>query len=205
MQQVVQTGGLLSEPEPLPGRPELLEPADNKDLNMESADKVVLAWDQVPNAARYSLQVSRNHLFVDNVIDVSNRTKTRATLGLRGEGTFQWRVAAYGKDGTQGPWSKASKFRVSSFRGAGGNSDKTPPELDLEDVKSYGSIFIVGGRAEPGSRVEINGEQVKTAADGTFNKTVSLAKEGWSFIEVRARDGAGNETMRRHRVFVENP
>jgi hypothetical protein len=114
-------------------------------------------------------------------------------------------VAAYGKDGTQGPWSKASKFRVSSFRGSGGNSDKTPPELDLEDVKSYGSIFIVGGRAEPGSRVEINGEQVKTAADGTFNKTVSLAKEGWSFIEVRARDGAGNETMRRHRVFVENP
>jgi hypothetical protein len=205
MQQVVQTGDLLSEPEPLPGRPELLEPADNKDLNLESADKVVLTWEQVPNAARYSLQVSRNHLFVDNVIDVSNRTKTRATLGLRGEGTFQWRVAAYGKDGSQGPWSKASKFRVSSFRGAGGNSDKTPPELDLEDVKSYGSIFIVGGRTEPGSRVEINGEQVKTAADGTFNKTVSLAKEGWSFIEVRARDGAGNETMRRHRVFVENP
>jgi hypothetical protein len=205
MQQVVQTGDLLSEPSPLPEKPELAEPADNLDVDLERADRLVLAWEPVPNAARYALQVSRNHLFVDNVIDVANRTKTRATLGLRGEGTFQWRVAAYGKDGIQGPWSKPWKFRVASFRGNGGDSDKTPPELDLEDVKSYGNIFIVAGRAEPGSRVEVTGEQVKTAADGSFTKTVQITKEGWSLIEVRALDGAGNETVRRHRVFVENP
>jgi FecR protein/Glucodextranase, domain B len=205
MQQVVQTGDLLSETQPLPGRPELQEPADNADLDRQSTDKVVLGWEPVQNAVRYSLQVSRNHLFVDNVIDVTNRTKTRATLGVRGEGTFQWRVAAYGKDGVQGPWSKPRKFRVDSFRTSEGEADKTPPPLDLEDVKSYGSIFIVGGRTEPGARVEINGEQVKTAADGSFTKTVQLGKEGWSFIEIRARDGAGNETVRRHRVFVENP
>ena len=205
MQQVVQTGDLLSEPAPLPEKPELAEPADNLDVDLERADRLVLAWEPVPNAVRYALQVSRNHLFVDNVIDVANRTKTRATLGLRGEGTFQWRVAAYGKDGIQGPWSKPWKFRVASFRGNGGDSDKTPPELDLEDVKSYGNIFIVAGRAEPGSRVEVTGEQVKTAADGSFTKTVQITKEGWSLIEVRALDGAGNETVRRHRVFVENP
>jgi hypothetical protein len=205
MQQIVQTGDLLSEAQPLPGRPELSEPADNADLDMQRADKIVLGWEEVPNAARYSLQVSRNHLFVDNVIDVSNRTKTRATLGVRGEGTFQWRVAAYGKDGIQGPWSKPRKFRVDSLNHSDGEVDKTPPKLDLDDVKSYGSIFIVGGRTEPGARVEINGEQVNTAADGSFTKTVQLGKEGWSFIEIRARDAAGNETVRRHRAFVENP
>lgn len=205
MQQVVQTGDLLSEPAALPNRPELVAPADNLDLDMERLHEVVLSWVPVQSAARYALQVSRNHLFVDNVIDVSNRTKSRATLGLRGEGTFQWRVAAYGKDGVQGPWSKPWKFRVASLRNLGGEADKTPPTLDLEDVKSYGSLFIVAGRAEPGSRLEINDEQVKTAADGSFTKTVQLAKEGWSFIEIRARDGAGNETVRRHRVFVENP
>jgi len=205
MQQVVQTGDLLSEASSLPDRPEPSAPPDNIDLDMERTHEVVLTWAPVSSAARYALQVSRNHLFVDNVIDVSNRTKNRATLGLRGEGTFQWRVAAYGKDGVQGPWSKPWKFRVASLRDLGGEADKTPPRLDLEDIKSYGSIFIVGGRAEAGSRVEINGEQVKTAADGSFTKTVQLAKEGWSFIEIRARDGAGNETVRRHRVFVENP
>jgi FecR protein len=205
MQQVVQTGDLLSEPIALPDRPELATPTDNLELDLERAREVVLAWQPVQNAARYALQVSRNHLFVDNVIDVTNRTKTRATLGLRGEGTFQWRVAAFGKDGVQGPWSKPWKFRVASMRDLSGEADRTPPKLELEDVKSYGSIFIVGGRTEPGCRLEINGEQVKTAADGSFTKTVQLAKEGWSFIEIRARDGAGNETVRRHRVFVENP
>ncbi|HEY2738433.1 MAG TPA: hypothetical protein VGK45_08510 [Thermoanaerobaculia bacterium] len=83
--------------------------------------------------------------------------------------------------------------------------DKTPPKLDLDDVKSYGSIFIVGGRTEPGARVEINGEQVKTGVDGSFTKTVQLGKEGWSFIEIKARDANGNETVKRHRAFVENP
>lgn len=204
MQQVVQTGDLLSEPSALPARPNLLEPSDNTDLDLERVRQIVLAWDAVPDAGRYALQISRNHLFVDNVIEVANRSKTRATVGLRGEGTFQWRVAAF-KDGVQGPWSRPRKFRVASFRSGGGEKDTTPPELDLADVKSYGSIFIVGGRSEPGARIEINGEQVKSEADGSFTKTVQLSKDGWSFIEIRARDAAANETLRRHRVFVENP
>ena len=204
MEQVVQTGDLLSEPSPLPARPDLLEPADNVSLDPDQVRQVVLAWNQVDGAGRYALQISRNHLFVDNVIEVANRTKTRATIGLRGEGSFQWRVAAF-KDGVQGPWSKPRKFRVASFRSGAGEKDTIPPDLDLADVKSYGSIFIVGGRSEPGARIEINGEQVKIEADGSFTKTVQLSKDGWSFIEIRARDANGNETLRRHRVFVENP
>jgi hypothetical protein len=204
-QQVVQTGELLSEPAPLPGRPSLVTPADNVDLDLDRVRKVALTWDPVPNAARYALQVSRSHLFVENLIDVKNRTRTQATLGLRGEGTFQWRVAAYDKNGVQGAWSLPFKFRVASFRSAMGEKDDTPPSLDLDDVKSYGSIFIVAGRSEPGAQIEINTEQVKVAADGSFTKTVQLSKEGWSFIEIKARDSWGNETTRRHRVFVENP
>jgi hypothetical protein len=64
---------------------------------------------------------------------------------------------------------------------------------------------MVAGRSEPGARIEVNGEQVKTGVDGTFTKPVQLTKEGWNIIEIRARDAWGNETMRRHRVFVENP
>jgi cbb3-type cytochrome oxidase subunit 3 len=206
LQQVVQTGDLLSEPKPLPGRPELIEPADNRALDLDQTRRLVLAWAPVQGATRYALQVSRSHLFVDNVIDAENRAKTRATLGLRGEGAFQWRVAAYGADGLQGPWSEPRKFRVASSRTASGEKkDTVPPELDLDDVKTYGSIFIVAGRSEPGARVEVNGEQVKTGVDGTFTKPVQLTKEGWNIIEVRARDAWGNESVRRHRVFVENP
>jgi Glucodextranase, domain B/FecR protein len=204
-QQVTQTGDLLSEPQALPNRPEPLEPADNLEVDPGKEQRLILAWQPVNGASRYALQVSRNHLFVDNVIDVENRVKTRATLGLRGEGTFQWRVAAYGKDGSQGPWSPPRRFRVVSFRSGAGEGDKTPPPLDLDDAKSYGSIFIVNGKTEPGAVVEVNGEQVKVNPDGTFTKTVQLTREGLSFIEVRARDGWGNASVRRLRVFVANP
>jgi hypothetical protein len=64
---------------------------------------------------------------------------------------------------------------------------------------------MVNGRSEPGASVEVNGEQVKTNSDGSFTKTVQLTKEGWNIIEVRARNTWGTETVRRHRVFVENP
>lgn len=206
LQQVTQTGDLLSDPKPLPAQPQLLEPEDNLNLDLERTKRMILAWSQVPGAPRYALQVSRNHLFVDNVIDAESRAKTRATLGVRGEGTFQWRVAAYGADGSLGPWSATRRFRVASSRAAGGEGkDSTPPELDLDDVKTYGSIFFVAGRSEPGARIEVNGEQVKTGADGAFTKPVQLTTEGWNIIEVRARDVWGNETVRRQRVFVENP
>jgi hypothetical protein len=206
LQQVVQTGDLLSEPRSLPAQPEVLEPGDNDSVDLEQTRRLVLSWSPVAGASRYALQISRNHLFVDNVIDVANRTRTRATLGLRGEGTFQWRIAAYGPDGTQGPWSPARKFRVASSRTSSGEKkDTTPPSLDLDDVKTYGTIFMFAGRSEPGARIEVNGEQVKTGADGTFTKPVQLNKEGWNIVEVRARDAWGNETVRRHRVFVESP
>jgi len=214
LQQVVQTGDLLSEPRTMPAPPEPVEPEDNLLLDLDQTKRLVLAWNPVPGAARYALQVSRNNLFVDNVIDAENRTRTRATLGVRGEGAFQWRVAAFGANGVQGPWSTPRTFRVSpggpapgaapGSAGAGKNSG-APPSLDLDDVKAYGSIFMVAGRSEPGARIEVNGEQVKPNADGSFTKPVQLTKEGWNIIEVRARDPWGNETVRRQRVFVEAP
>jgi len=205
LQQVVQTGDLLSAPLAMPDRPQPLEPADNLEVDPAKVQRLVLAWQPVPGVSRYALQVSRSHLFVDNIVDVENRAKTRATLGIRGEGTFQWRVAAYGKDGTEGPWSPARRFRIASLRTGGGDKSADPPTLDLEDVKSYGSIFIVHGKSDPGVRIEVNGEAVKVSADGSFQKTVQLTKEGWSFIEIRAQNGWGIETVRRQRVFFENP
>jgi len=204
LQQVVQTGDLLSPTQKLPASPEPLEPADNRELDLDRSQNLMLSWNAVPGSARYALQVSRNHLFAENLISVENRARPKATLGLRGEGTFFWRVAAFSREGTEGPWSRPRKFRVASGK-SGGDRPNAPPELDLVDVKSYGSIFIVAGRCSPGSRLDINGEQAAVGVDGSFKKTVQFTKEGYGYIEIRARDRWGSETVRRRRVLVESP
>lgn len=204
MQQAIGTAGKISEAKAVAPAPGLLQPLDGAELNPSTTKQLELAWEAVPGVLRYALQVSRNRLFVDNVIDVDNRTKTRATLGVRGEGTFLWRVAAVSKDGLPGAWSAARELRLSAHEAGADSADKAPPTLELEDVKSYGSLFIVAGRTQPGNTVLVNGEAVTVEADGTFTKTVQVTTEGWSFVEVRARSGQGVETVRRHRVFVES-
>jgi hypothetical protein len=79
-----------------------------------------------------------------------------------------------------------------------------PPELEIEEAVGYGSIFIVEGRTEAGATVEVNGEAVQVNADGSFTKTIQLVGEGWSFIEVRARDAWGNTVDRRRRVYIDS-
>ncbi|MDX1500866.1 MAG: hypothetical protein R3325_00790 [Thermoanaerobaculia bacterium] len=117
-QQVEQTGDRLSDTKTLPPAPITLGPPDNLEVFLTETERLQLSWQPVRSAVSYALQVSRNRLFVDNVIDVEARTKTVATLGLVGEGSFIWRVAATDRQGAQGPWSLPRRFRVSGDRGA---------------------------------------------------------------------------------------
>ncbi len=207
LQQVVQSGGQLSAPEQIPGAPRLTEPADQLQVPFDrrAPGKLTLRWQPVTGAARYALQVGRNHLFVDNVIDVGARTKSSATLGVRDEGSFLWRVAAIDGKGVHGPWSDARRFDVTGVSGArrAASIDRTPPPLDLEEVKPYGTILIVGGRTEPGARVSINGEPVEVDLDGSFNKAIQMNRVGWSTLEVRAVDSDGNPKVLSRKVLIE--
>ncbi len=205
LQQVVQEGALLSDAQPLPAQPQLMAPADKREIDASRQREVVLSWLPVDGATGYTLQVSRNRLFGDNVIDARRRGKTSARLRIQGEGNFQWRVAAEGGDDERGPWSAVRLFRVASGANRNRNEDTVPPELEIDEAVGYGSIFIVEGRTEAGATVEVNGEAVQVNADGSFTKTIQLVGEGWSFIEVRARDAWGNTVDRRRRVYIDSP
>lgn len=202
MQSVAQTGDLLSEPAALPEAPVPIDPQEGLEIDLDRERRLTLAWKPVDEVRGYTLQVSRTRHFVDNIIDVRDRSKQQALLGLRAEGTFHWRVAAQSAGGELGPWSEPRRFRVTALR-SGGETDTTPPDLDLDEVQTYGNIFIARGRTEPGAKVRINGESVVVAPDGAFTQTVQLSQQGWGVIEVRATDSWGNESVRRQRVFVE--
>ena len=113
------------------------------------------------------------------------------------------------REGAQGPWSAPRRLRVASLRGTGSDGDRTPPVLELDDVKSYGAIFIFAGHTEPGSTVEVNGEAVAVAADGTFTKTIQLDGRGLELRRAQGarrlgqRDGAPAESLRGELVALD--
>jgi len=203
LEEVRQIGDRLADPRALPAPPTVETPAPHLETSLDGDRRLVLSWDPVPGAASYALQVSRSRLFVDNLIDVDSRTKTEATLELRGEGSFQWRVAAVTRDGLQGPWTEPRTIRVVAGVRSGERGDTTPPTIELDQVQVYGNLFIVSGRTEAGATLRINGEAVAVAQNGTFTKTVLVSREGWSVLEVVAADPAGNVATLRQRVFVE--
>lgn len=203
LEQVEQAGERLSETQTLPARPRPLEPADKQELSVKAGERITLSWSSVPGARRYALRVSNSPLFGSTIVSSNNRPRANATLGVRSGGSFYWQAAAIDRAGLQGPWSPTASFRVIAQRTVSEAEDKTPPALEVYDVQSYGSLAIVNGKVEPGASITINGEPVSPLVDGSFNKTVELNQEGWSFIEVIATDAWGNATRTRRRVFVD--
>lgn len=122
MEQLIQTAEGLSAPVTLPDSPRLVTP--QADAVFELADEqMMLRWERVEGASRYALQICRDGHFVDNIIDVENRSRTVATVGLLGEGKFLWRVAAFTRQGNKGPWSEPGVFTVGS--GAAGETARS--------------------------------------------------------------------------------
>lgn len=201
-QQVSQNGDRLGATVPLPLAPTLISPVDDHAINIDSTDRVRLNWSPVVGAARYALQVSRSRLFGENVVDTSDRVGTSATLRLQEEGRYMWRVAAYDRQGTIGPWSEIRKFRVASYRSLALEEDAEPPTIEAE-VLLTGNIVLITGSTEPGSRLEINGQEAVVAADGSFTATRTLFGEGRVPIEFVAVDRAGNRTTDQRYVFLD--
>jgi hypothetical protein len=114
LEEVVQQGTVLSKKKSLPTAPLLLGPEDNYEAVVAADGELVLEWRPVEGASRYALQVARTRFFVQNIIDLTDRTETFATIGLQGTGSFVWRVAAFDSEGVKGPWSMLRRFRVAT-------------------------------------------------------------------------------------------
>lgn len=201
LEQLVQKAESLGTVTSLIGRPEPTAPVNNFDLNLDRAQQVTLAWRPVEDAGGYQLQVARNRLFSEKIVD-RRRSQTSATLAVSGEGNFYWRVAALGEDDVLGPWSPMRKFRVVSLGGLGWR-DTVPPVLEIADVNVNGQIVIVTGRTEPGVKLEIAGQRASVAADGSFRLSVIPERSGLVDLVIAAVDPSGNRSATTRQVYIE--
>ena len=203
LEQVDQTGDLLSDPKPVPPSPRLSSPGKDQEIDFDTQKELRLTWDAVADAQRYALNISRSQIFASNIIEDANRRKPSARIGIRGEGIFYWRVAAFGRNGSQGAWSETRSFRIASLHGIGDIDDKTPPQLTIEELQPYGSLVLVNGRTEPGAKVTINGEPVSVQLNGSFSKTIQMTQVGFAFITIVAADAWDNSVEIQKRVFID--
>jgi hypothetical protein len=196
--------GALGERRAVPNTPVPERPTANAIVNLDSSDRIELAWRPVLASTGYELQVSRSRLFNGSSIEFTNRRNSNtAVVRILLPGTYYWRVAALGTERLRSEWSPPRPFKAFSGPRVEALTDTTPPKLEVERPTQMGNFFLVQGTTEAGATVTINGEPVDVSGDGTFKKAVALTREGWNTIVIRATDPAGNTAEDRKTVFVE--
>jgi hypothetical protein len=197
--------GVLSPRIVLPEAPRPVAPDDNRTFDNTAGGDVELKWSRVPEAARYRIQISRSRLFVPdaNEVDLDNRTGLSAQIKVSREGSYFWRLAAIDRSGYSSDWSAVRRFRLVSEPIRTGSGDTTPPDLSVLPPQQMGNIFLIFGKTEKGAVVTVNAEPADVGSDGSFKKTITIERDGYAMLVIKAVDASGNETIRRMRVFVE--
>jgi hypothetical protein len=196
--------GQISAKVPLPDTAQPLLPADNRIYDLKTGDQVDLRWSAVPGAARYRLQISRSRLFVPDAIevDLDNRTETYAVVKVSREGAYFWRVATINKDGVSSDWSAVRRFKMlAEMPRVGVNAP--PPPLTVSTPQQMGNLFLIFGKTDPSATVTVNGETADVDSDGSFRKTITIDRDGYAMLIVKAADASGIETVKQIKVFVE--
>lgn len=198
--------GTISAKVVLPDSPQPLLPADNRIYDLKTGDQVELKWSKVPEATRYRIQISRSRLFVPDAteVDLDDRTESQARVKVSREGSYFWRVAAINRQGVSSDWGLVRRFKMLTEPPRSGIGDMSPPALDVSAPQQMGNLFLIFGRTEPGAIVTVNAEPADVENDGSFKKTITIDNEGYAMLVIKSVDAAGNETVRRVRVFVES-
>lgn len=190
----------------VPETPDLVLPTDNRVYDLKSSGEIDLKWSPATRAARYRVQISRSRLFVPDAtdVDLDNRTGTGARVRVNREGSYFWRVAAIDSSGRPSDWSTVRRFRMGVEPVSFAGQHASPPQLTVSAPQQMGNLFLVFGKTDPGAVVTVNGEPADVAPDGSFKKTVTINREGYATLVVKAVDAAGNEILKQVKVFVES-
>ena len=197
--------GAISAKITVPETPSPLFPSDNRLYDLKTGDQIDLRWSSAPTAVRYRLQISRSRLFVPDAteVDLDNRTETSALVKVSREGSYFWRVAAITTEGIPSDWSAVRRFKMLTEPPRVGRN-AAPPSLTVSAPQQMGSLFLIFGKTDPGASVTVNGELADVHSDGSFKKTVTIDRDGYAMLIVKAVDASGNEAVKRLRVFVES-
>ena len=185
--------GTLGQRETLPTVPRLRSPADQRVFVFgdQAEAKVSVSWEQLQGIETYHLMIATQQLFTEPLFEGERKAGSASLQGLA-EGDYFWKVAAV-RDGVRGRYSNPRVFRISTQR-IQDDSDRVPPDLQVDEFVEIGTMVVISGRTEPGATLWIDNEKVDVYEDGSFHAVIRLQRDGLNEVRFIAQDTAGNET-----------
>jgi hypothetical protein len=191
----VNNSGRLSPAQKLLDVPQPSQPHDleNVFVGGNGAASVALKWQrpQSGTPAYYRVEVATSPFFVTDgkVIERDQLVATEFGASDLRPGVYFWRVRATASSGQASDWSDPLKFIVAT-RGTG--SQVSVSSLSAELLG--GNLYLVRGRAEPGTTIRAGGRETIVAIDGSFQIQITAARATRE-ITVEAQDPQGNSSQ----------
>lgn len=188
----VNPSGTVSRPQKLLDVPIPSEPRDLDKVLVGSSGSanIALRWlrPQTGSPAYYRVEVATSPFFVADgkVIERDQLAATEFNASDLRPGVYFWRVRATAQSGQTSDWSDPKKFVVAT-RGVGSQV----PVSNLAAELLGGNIFLIRGRAEPGTTIRAGGRESLVSTDKQFRIQVT-APPGTGEITVEAMDVQGN-------------
>jgi FecR protein len=193
----VNPSGTMSSPQKLLEVPQPSEPRDLQKFfaGQNGAAMVALKWQrpQSGTAAYYRVEVATSPFFVPNgkVIERDQLIANEFDATDLRPGVYFWRIRATDTSGQVSDWSEAQKFMVAP--------NGTGSQVQLSNISAEllaGNIYLVRGRAEPGTTVRIADRQMIVPTDRTFQLQITASSDARE-ITLEAEDPQGNRSFYR--------
>lgn len=190
----VNPSGTVSRPQklldvPLPSEPRDL---DKVFVGGNGSANIALRWlrPQSGSPAFYRVEVATSPFFVADgkVIERDQLAATEFNASDLRPGVYFWRVRATAQSGQTSDWSDPKKFVVVA-KGAASQV----PVSNLAAELLGGNIYLIRGRAEPGTTIRAGGRESLVSTDRRFQIQITAAP-GTAEIAVEAQDVQGNSS-----------
>lgn len=190
----VNPSGTVSRPQklldvPLPSTPRDL---DKVFVGANGSANIALKWlrPQSGSPAYYRVEVATSPFFVADgkVIERDQLASTEFIASDLRPAVYFWRVRAMAQSGQTSDWSDPKKFVVV----AKGVTSQVPV-TNLAAELLGGNIYLIRGRAEPGTTIRAGGRESLVSTDRRFQIQITAAP-GTSEITVEAQDVQGNSS-----------
>jgi hypothetical protein len=191
----VNPSGTLSRPQNLLDVPAPSEPRDMQRVfvGRNGSANVALKWQRPKSGspAYYHVEVATSPFFVANgrVVERDQLVATEFGASDLQPGVYFWRVRASEQSGQTSDWSDAQKFIVAP-KGSGSQV----PVSNLSAELLGGNIYLVRGRAEPGTTVRIADKEMIVPTERSFQLQITVGAD-MSEVTLEAADPQGNSSQ----------